>query len=369
MCVCMPCRLLPSQRCAGVCGALLDFADNLSKTWYENSSPDSAAIWRKHALICCWCTFWLGAHVQNPEAVNDLFLFHRQRELWSSTSETAESVHVKLQKVFICCDFLCTVQDPEIRLCSWISQGRGSGVSCRNAQEHRRSHSCGTNTGGCARVHCGRTAKASGSDRTKVCQDVGAIVLARMESDGLVLRRLCLWRRTLAEQTIYSTSFQEMVKHWLLSEELEYDVYEGENYEADHGEPTVWEHATDAQRLLKQLEDAAEQRQRERCNDTTVPFAVNRFCINPVNISYVLAHDVWIHGRECWIAHTWHSNTTEITCAVTRSTSYAVQWRRGGGWNDGACSSGVAPLQSCHAFVWPRTCMLISHVITWVITC
>ena len=84
-----------------------------------------------------------------------------------------------------------------------------------------------------------------------------------------------------------STSFQEMVKHWLLREELEYDVYEGENYEADHGEPKVWEHATDVQRLLKQLEDAAEQRQRERCNDATVPFAVNRFCINPVNIMVI----------------------------------------------------------------------------------
>ena len=55
-----------------------------------------------------------------------------------------------------------------------------------------------------------------------------------------------------------STSFQEIVKHWLLREELEYDVYEGENYEADHGEPKVWEHATDVQVLLQQLEDAAE---------------------------------------------------------------------------------------------------------------
>ena len=84
-----------------------------------------------------------------------------------------------------------------------------------------------------------------------------------------------------------STSFQEIVKHWLLREELEYDMYEGENYQADHGEPKVWEHATDVQRLLKQLEDAAEQRQREPCHETTVPFAVNRFCINPVNIMVI----------------------------------------------------------------------------------
>ena len=84
-----------------------------------------------------------------------------------------------------------------------------------------------------------------------------------------------------------STSFQEIVKHWLLREELEYDVYEGENYEADHGEPKVWEHATDVQFLLQQLEDAAERRQRARCRETTVPFAVNRFAINPVNIMVI----------------------------------------------------------------------------------
>ena len=35
---------------------------------------------------------------------------------------------------------------------------------------------------------------------------------------------------------------------------------------------------------LKTFEDAAERRQRARCRETTVPFAVNRFAMNPVNI-------------------------------------------------------------------------------------
>ena len=52
------------------------------------------------------------------------------------------------------------------------------------------------------------------------------------------------------------TSFQEMVKHWLLREELEYDMYPGENYEADHGEPKLWEHQPDVELLLEQLETA-----------------------------------------------------------------------------------------------------------------
>ena len=64
-------------------------------------------------------------------------------------------------------------------------------------------------------------------------------------------------------------------------------MYKGENYEADHGEPKVWEHATDVQFLLQQLEDAAERRQRARCRETTVPFAVNRCAINPVNIMVI----------------------------------------------------------------------------------
>jgi hypothetical protein len=47
-----------------------------------------------------------------------------------------------------------------------------------------------------------------------------------------------------------------MVKHWLLREELEYDMYPGENYEADHGEPKLWEHQPDVELLLEQLETA-----------------------------------------------------------------------------------------------------------------
>ena len=83
------------------------------------------------------------------------------------------------------------------------------------------------------------------------------------------------------------TSFQEMVKHWLLREELEYDMYPGENYEADHGEPKLWEHQPDLERLLEQLE-AADQKQARACvHAQRAPFAVNRFAMHPVNIMVI----------------------------------------------------------------------------------
>ena len=76
------------------------------------------------------------------------------------------------------------------------------------------------------------------------------------------------------------TSFQEIVKHWLLREELEYGLYVGENYVAEHGEPKLWEHQPDVELLLKQLEEAEQQRPRVSCNRRVVPFAVNRFCMH-----------------------------------------------------------------------------------------
>ena len=50
--------------------------------------------------------------------------------------------------------------------------------------------------------------------------------MARMESDGAIWR-LCLWRRN-ACRTNHTRALllKEMVKHWLLREELEYDVHE-----------------------------------------------------------------------------------------------------------------------------------------------
>ena len=40
----------------------------------------------------------------------------------------------------------------------------------------------------------------------------------------------------LNDKAYKRTSFQEIVKHWLPREELEYDMYDGENYQADHRE-------------------------------------------------------------------------------------------------------------------------------------
>ena len=83
------------------------------------------------------------------------------------------------------------------------------------------------------------------------------------------------------------TSFQEMVKHWLLREELEYDMYPGENYEADHGEPELWEHQPDLELLLEQLEEAEQKQPRASVHAQRASFAVNRYAMHPVNIMVI----------------------------------------------------------------------------------
>ena len=40
----------------------------------------------------------------------------------------------------------------------------------------------------------------------------------------------------LNDKAYKRTAFQEIAKDWLPQEELEYDMYDGENYEADHRE-------------------------------------------------------------------------------------------------------------------------------------
>ena len=75
----------------------------------------------------------------------------------------------------------------------------------------------------------------------------------------------CVYGERLNDKPYKRTSFQEMVKHWLLQEEPEYDMYPGENYEADHGEPKLWEYQPDLELLLEQLEAAEQSNRVHRC--------------------------------------------------------------------------------------------------------
>ena len=62
---CMSCRLLLLKRRAGVCGGLWDFADNLSKTWYESGRNETALC----AAICGFvCELFLLLHVLGARA-------------------------------------------------------------------------------------------------------------------------------------------------------------------------------------------------------------------------------------------------------------------------------------------------------------
>ena len=136
----------------------------------------------------------------------------------------------------------------------------------------------------------------------------------------------------LNEKPYKRTSFQEIVKHWLLREELEYDMYEGENYEADHchGQPKVWDHQADVELLLKQLGEATQQLPRDASHATGMPFGVNRFAMQSVNIMVIATfwHDVWFRGCECWTARSGYTDTTEGTGTIARSTGSAVKQRR-----------------------------------------
>lgn len=91
----------------------------------------------------------------------------------------------------------------------------------------------------------------------------------------------------LSDKPYKRTSFQEMVIPWLLREELEYDMYPGENYEADHGESKLWEHQPDLELLLEQLEAAEQKQSRASVHAQRASFAVNRFAIHPVIVMVI----------------------------------------------------------------------------------
>ena len=61
----------------------------------------------------------------------------------------------------------------------------------------------------------------------------------------------------------------------------------GKIFGAKQGEPKLWEHQPDIELVLKQLEQAEGQRTPASCSSKVMPFAVNRFCMHPVNIMMI----------------------------------------------------------------------------------
>ena len=86
----------------------------------------------------------------------------------------------------------------------------------------------------------------------------------------------------LNEKPYKQTSYQDWCKHLHLREELEYDVYDGENYKACHYGRDHWQHRPDVDSLLEQFEQTLRQDARApQCNSAEF-FQANRFRKNHV---------------------------------------------------------------------------------------
>ena len=67
----------------------------------------------------------------------------------------------------------------------------------------------------------------------------------------------------LNEKPYKQTSFQDLCKHVHLREELEYDMYFGENYKACHYGKDHWHHQPDVEKLLADFERSMGSEQRQ----------------------------------------------------------------------------------------------------------
>ena len=81
----------------------------------------------------------------------------------------------------------------------------------------------------------------------------------------------------LNEAPYKQTSYQDWCKHVHLREELEYDMYPGENYTACHYGQDHWQQQPNVEKLLAELEQSVRQEVRKPQTCTDEIFGVNRF--------------------------------------------------------------------------------------------
>ena len=85
----------------------------------------------------------------------------------------------------------------------------------------------------------------------------------------------------LNEEPYKQPTFKQFCKNLLLREELEYDLYPGEHYEAEAYGQNHWQHDPDVEALLREAAEASARRSRTKTQDKRREwdrtFAVNRF--------------------------------------------------------------------------------------------
>ena len=81
----------------------------------------------------------------------------------------------------------------------------------------------------------------------------------------------------LNEKPYKQTSFQDWCKNIQLREELEYDMYEGENYKACNYGQDHWQHLPNVKSLLEEFEKSVRQEARDFTPDPSEIFQANRF--------------------------------------------------------------------------------------------
>ena len=81
----------------------------------------------------------------------------------------------------------------------------------------------------------------------------------------------------LNEKPYKQTSFQDWCRHIHLREELEYDMYPGENYKACHYGREHWQHQPDVEQLLAEFEQSLRGAVRDPQTCISEIFEVNRF--------------------------------------------------------------------------------------------
>ena len=79
-------------------------------------------------------------------------------------------------------------------------------------------------------------------------------------------------------------TYKDFCRNILLREELEYDLYPGENYRAEGYGEKHWQHEPDVDKLLRRAQQAKNHEIREPTTDPSCMFGINRFRKDPVTL-------------------------------------------------------------------------------------